>query len=610
VPDVLATVLTAEPGWSRLPADLHPRIRLLLERCLEKDPRDRYHDIADARVDLRTVIAGAAGVSMQPPLKVSASGRGPRLVWAAVGVALAALAAWVGTQYLRPADPSPVTRLAYPLPEGQSFTNDVRSMVAIAPDGSSMVYVANNQIHRRAIDALEATAIRGTSGDPSTPFFAPDGQSLAYWDAGDAQLKRIPLSGGTAVTLAPAVAFYGGSWGADGNILYGQEDGIWRIAASGGSPQHVVKIEPGERVHGPELLPDGRTLLFTLLTMAQRTGSAAWDDAQIVVQSLESGTRKAIITGADGRFVPTGHVVYALNTVLFAVPFRVSSHEVQGGPVAVIEGVRRATRTPGSSASANYAFSNSGTLVYVPTVPDARGVLRTLVAVDRAGRSVPLLDEQRAYWRPLVSPGGKQLAVEVTELKGDDLLHEQIWIVDLEKRSATPLAVEDDLNVFAVWTPDGQSIVFRSNRDGTHAIYRQRVDGSEGATVLLRRPNEPIPTSATRDGVVAFSDGSQTGLRAIWTVRLGDGSASELLATPAMEHMAMFSPDGKWMAYVSNESGRFEVSVWSIARTDGSGGACRSRAARPRSGRATDPSRSFGVPLGISWPSPPHSLPP
>ncbi|OFW19810.1 MAG: hypothetical protein A3H97_14920 [Acidobacteria bacterium RIFCSPLOWO2_02_FULL_65_29] len=566
VTDVLAAVLASEPKWNRLPSGLHPRLLLLLERCLEKDPRDRYHDIADARVDVQKVAADPLDASARRRSEATPSSLSRGLPWAAAGLALSAVVAGFAAWSLRPPDPSPISRLSHLLPDGQAFTNTVRSLVAMSPDGSSIVYVANNQLYIRPLSALEATPVRGTDGSPSTPFFSPDGQSIGYWDSRDAQLKRIAAAGGTPVRLADATTFYGASWGTNGSIVYGQEDGVWRVSADQGTPERIVEIEAAERVHGPQILPDEKSLLFTLLSTAQRPGSAAWDEAQVVVQSLEAGERKAIVTGSDGRYVPTGHLVYALNTVLFAVSFDASTQQIQGAPVPIVEGVQRATRTPGSSASANYGFSEQGTLAYVPAAADRGSVQRSLVAVDRKGNTAPLLDEQREYWRPRVSPDGGRVAVEVR-----DGVREHIWIADLGNRTASPLVVDGDLNVFAAWTPDGQSLVFRSNRDRVHGIYRQKSDGSEKAVLLSQRPGEPIPTAVSPNGVVAFAEGSQTGLRAIWTLRLEDGAASEFLATPAMEHMALFSPDGEWLAYVSNESGRDEVYVRPYPKTDGVG---------------------------------------
>ena len=211
VADVLAGILTAAPRWDRLPPGLHPRILLLVERCLEKNPRDRYHDIADARVDLQKVVADPRGGVVRGSAEARPSSVGRRLGWASAGLALVAVVAGFTALNLRPPGSRSISRLSYLLPDGESFTEPTRSLVAVSPDGSSIVYVANNRLYIRPLNAFEATAIRGADGSPSAPFFSPDGQSLGYWDSRDAQLKRIAAAGGTAIRLAPVTTFYGGT---------------------------------------------------------------------------------------------------------------------------------------------------------------------------------------------------------------------------------------------------------------------------------------------------------------------------------------------------------------------------------------------------------------
>jgi len=560
ISDVIAAVLTRDPLWDRLPPALHPRIRLLLERCLEKDVRDRYHTIADAGVDIRRVISSPAVAISEPLTRTSAFSR-PGL-WAGA-VVLAALASGVGGWLLKPSVVTPVTRLSHVLPADQSLTEGPRSSLDVSPDGTAIVYVANNRLFHRALNGLDASAIRGTEGAPSNPVFSPDGRFIAFWNAKSGQIERVAVSGGTSLRLTPAVGIYGASWTPDGTLLYGQEDGIWKIPAEhGGQPEHVIKIEPAQRAHGPQLLPDGRSVLFTLLSTAASVGSGAWDNAEIVVQSLDSGKRETIVRGGDARYVSSGHLVFALDTVLYAVRFDASARSIRGTPIPVVEGVQRAVRTPGSSAAANYSIADDGTLVYLQGQVDGRAISRSLTFVDREGKPEPVLDEQRAYWRPRVSPDGTQIAVEVA-----DGPTEQIWITDIKGRTVRPLAVDGTLNVFAAWTPDGQSVVFRSNRNGRHGVYRQRVDGGEGAVPVTLTDAEPIVTDVSRDGVIVFAEGSQTGARTIKTI-LGS-TVSEFLATPAIEHMAVFSPDSRWMAYVSNESGRYEVYVRPYPKRDG-----------------------------------------
>lgn len=561
VTDVLAAVLRADPPWHQLPPALHPRLRLLLERCLERDARDRYHSISEARVDIqKAMTTPVAAPQTASSTRMSSPARSVGL--AATLVAVAAAAAVVGWR-LKPAVDAPVTRLSHVLPTGQRLTANARSVVSLSPDGAALVYVANEQLFLRRLDSLEAVPVRGTRGGPSTPVFSPDSRSLLFWDVPREQFLRIAVEGGTPVGLASATSVYGANWTLNG-IVYAQEDGIWRVSADGGMPERVVEIEPSQRAHGPQLLPDGRSVLFTLLSRAQGVGSAAWDEAEIVVQSAD-GRRVTLVTGSDGRYLPTGHLVFARGTVLYAMRFDPSSLAVTGGLVPVIESLQRAARTPGSSAAANYAVSEGGTLAYLQLEGEVASVQRSLVAVDRSGRAEPLLDEQRAYWRPRVSSDGQRVAVEVDNVGGGG----QIWIADLAARAASPLVVAADLNVFTAWTPDGQSIVFRSTRDGTHGIYRQSVGGTKGTELVLQTLGEAIPTDVSRDGVILFAEGSQTGARAIKT--FADGEVADFLATAAMEHMAVFSPNGRWVAYASNESGRDEVYVRPFPRTEGIG---------------------------------------
>jgi serine/threonine-protein kinase len=321
------------------------------------------------------------------------------------------------------------------------------------------------------------------------------------------------------------------------------------------------------------MLPDGRTVLFSLVNIASMSGnSSAWDTAEIVAQSVDTGRRTVLGRGSDARYLPTGHLVYAINTTLFAVPWDATSLELTGRPVPVVEGVQRAVRTPGSSGSANYDFSRAGTLAYIAQGDPATDVetrKRRLVAVDVKGNVTPLLDEVRDYWRPRISPDGTRVVVEVE----DPDTNNQILIVDLKRKTASPLTVKGTNNGFPLWTLDGQSVIYRSNRGGTIGIYRQAADGFGDAELLLRTASETVPTDVSREGVLVFAEGPQTGERSIRTLRIDQksASASEFLDTTAWEHMAVFSPDGRWIAYASNESGQMEVYVRPYPRAPGVG---------------------------------------
>jgi len=552
VSDILAAVLRAEPEWQRLPSDLHPRLRLLLERCVEKNVRNRYQGIGDARVDVQKVLADPHG-----GLVTHASDARPitarrLLPWLAATALLTAIVVGGGAWMLQPSVPRPEGRLTHVLPEDQTFTGGRHPLVAVAPDGSSIVYVANNRLFRRPIDELEARPIRGTEGAISTPFFSPDGRSVGYWDSGDEGLKRIDIGGGTPVVLARATIVRGASWGTDGTILYSKQDGIWSVEADGGTPRLVIPIEQGW-VHGPQMLPDGHSVLFTRLPAPR---GVSWEGAEIVVRDLANGQENVVVTGEDGRYVPTGHIVFAADTTLFAVPFDAAAARVTGGPVPVVEGVRREVWVAGNTATANYGFTDDGMLVYVrgrakrtPVVP------RDLVIVDRQGKTRPITDERRDYWRPRISPDGLRVAVEVFDGQA-----QHIWVVSLETGVSTQVTFEGINNVFPVWTRDGESVIFNAIREGTRKIYRKAVGGS-GETEALGAEGETVPTDLSREGTLLFSLGEQTAERAIWTLSLDDRKAAEILQTAAQEHHAMFSPDARWLAYASNASGRHEIYV-------------------------------------------------
>ena len=554
--DTIAGVLEREPNWDRLPASTPDAIRRLLRRCLQKDPKLRLRDVADARLELDEAIA-TGGVRENAIVPARARRISPAIAASALFLvaAGAAILAW----QLKPSEPGPVTRVSHVLDDVQLFLG--RPLVAIAPDGATIVYAGRTNLYRKQLNEWEAAAVAGTDGLPTTPFFSPDGQTLGYWDARARELRRVAASGGTAVSIAPASSVYGASWNRDGRILYAQEDGIWRVSADGGTPEHLVPIHSDELAYGPRLLPDGRALLFSVVKRGMMLGqSTAWDTAEVVVHSLETGERRTITRGGDARVLPTGHLLYALDTVIFAVPFDLARLEVTGGPVPVIEDAQRMVRgSGGQGGGANYDLSEQGTLVYVPRLFRQTGVPRRLVAVDRAERMEPLIDDQHDYWRPRISPDGRRIAVEVQPPS----LPAQMWVVDLDQQNVGPLAVEGE-NSYAVWTQDGRSIIYRSSRGGTRGIYQQPADGSGPARLIASVAGSP--RSISRDGVLAFNT---IAAQDIGTVRIDGGSVSEFLATPAMEHMPAFSPDGKWLAYTSNESGRDEVWVRPFPRTEG-----------------------------------------
>ena len=423
VTDILASVVKSEPNWQALPEATPMKVRDLLRRCLQKDKDWRLRDAGDARIEIEetetasgtTVLAAAPAI----PARTGWRRAIPLVLTAVVAIIITGLAVW----NLRPVPASqPVSRMAMMLPQDQDLFFEGRHQVAFSPDGTHLVYVTSQGLYLRAMDQLEATPIRGTEeGGGRSPFFSPDGQWVGFW-AG-ANLKKVSIGGGAPVVLCEAVNPYGASWGADDRILFGQGPaGIFQVSAAGGERELLISVDAakGESAHGPQLLPGEEAVLFTL------SSGGSWDEAQIVVEQLETGERKVLINGGtDARYVPTGHLVYAREGTLLAVPFDLGRLEVTGNAVPVNEGVTQS----GSSVTgaAHFSFSQLGSLVYVPGITGE--ISTTLLWVDREGQEERLAMD-RLYLLPRLSPDGAHVALSVRDATKDD-----VWIYDLARKT-------------------------------------------------------------------------------------------------------------------------------------------------------------------------------
>ena len=567
VSDVLAAVLAKEPQWDSLTDNLHPRLRQLLERCVSKELRDRYHGISDARVEVEAVLADPRGVLVQPTGDAVQAQPQSKLPWVAaviVGI-VAGVAAW----NLSPAPPlesSLVRRFSHVLTADERITDADRQIVALSPDGSRIVYSANEQLYMRTMNALESNPIPGTDEDAEGPFFSADGQWIAYFSIADLQLKKIALSGGAPVTVSDTPDFgnFGASWGEDNMIVFGRPEGILRVSANGGTPILIVEAQEGEQVYGPQVLPGGEWVLFTTTTVA---GTNRWDEAQIVVQSLESGERKILWEGgSDARYVPTGHLVYALEGVLLALPFDLNNLAVSGGPVPMVEGVRRAIDPALNTASANYGLSDGGTLIYVPG-PVLAGILgeASLGMIGRAGVIEGVGLPPGLYSNPRVSSDGNRVAY--MRVNGSDV---DIVIYELLGTSAPRPLTFGGMNSYPIWSADGEHVAFQSDREGDLGIFWQRADGT-GGLERLTTPEEGvvhIPDAFSPDGETLSFTAVGKGESEVWMLTLKEQEATVFAAEPsALLGQSVFSPDGRWIAYQSNETGTFEIIVQPLPPT-------------------------------------------
>jgi eukaryotic-like serine/threonine-protein kinase len=543
VSETLASVLKSEPEWKSLPPNLHPRIRLLLERCLEKDPKNRYGVISDARVDIQKTLADPSGVLVEPITTVRPRRRlRVGLPWIAAAIVLTAIVAGVAIWKLKPPEPRRVMRFDYDLPQGQQFNLARTSVIAISPDGSQFAYSTDAGLYLRSMEERDARPVMGADKQALDPFFSPDGQWIGYWS--EKKLKKIAIRGGAPVTLSDYAMDRNSTWGVDDTIAYIQfGKGIMRVSAGGG-PSEVILKEELLRLSAPQILPDGKSVLFT-------TGNYPY---KVVVQSLKSGERKELFAGDSAKYLPTGHIVYALGNNLLAVPFDLGRLEVAGGAVPLVEGIHRQT-------APQYDISDSGTLVYVPGTGRA-AVLnqRTLVWVDRKGKEEPITATPNDYRSPRISPDGTKLALTINNPDADK---SDIWIWDLIRETMMRLTFNEASGV-PVWTPDGRRIAFASGSINKSSVYWKAADGTGGDEKLGSAPDRGIvPWSWSKDGKILalMTISVATGFDIGSLSMEGEHRWKPLLQETHTELQPKISPDGQWMAYMSNESGKNEVYV-------------------------------------------------
>ena len=538
VGEILAKVIRDEPDLSDVPTQLTP----LLKRCLEKDPKNRLRDIGD----MELLLANAP-----TPVSSTVTSRLGRLPWIAAAVLAIGLigVSWIAWRATRPIEQplKPLVRLDVDL--GPDVSLGSQGGVILSPDGNRLVYVSHNRLFTRRLDQPKATELAGTDG-ATAPFFSPDGHWVAFSAAG--KLKKISVEGGAAVDLYSAPSFSGGSWGEDGNIIAALSiiGGLSRIPSAGGAPTPVTELTQGEITHRwPQILPGGKAVLFTA-----NISAAGFDGAGIEVISLADRRRKTLVEGGTfGRYMPSGHLVYISRSTLFSAPFDPNKLELRGTPAPVLGEV---AYSPGYGSS-RFAFSRNGTLVY-QSGRNANGLV-TVQWLDGAGKAQPLLAKPGAYQRLRLSPDGGRLAIDIPEGSSSD-----IWVYEIQRDTMARLTSGGGFSIAPIWSPDGHYILFR----GREGISWTRSDGAGKPQTLTPRTNLATAWSFTPDGKrLAFQEVGGNGYD-LWTVPvesdgagLRAGKAEPFLQTPADERTPSFSPDGRWLAYFSDEMGTYQVYV-------------------------------------------------
>ncbi len=549
--DVLASIIRAEPDWTAVPKATPAIIQHVLRRCLEKNPSLRLHDIADARIEIVNTIADPDGSLTL----VADSGEATRPSWrhyvptpvaAGLGIALAAATFLAVSTSMRqvPTAPEAAMRLEMRLTDDGLLPLGV----GLSPDGTQIAYVlgsglAQTELYVRSFDELEG--VRLVSGSPHSPFFSPDGQWIGYF-AGS-ELKKVPVTGSTPQTVVSSdVVPATGTWGADNTIIFGSiGGGLFRVSADGGRPESLTRLDQGEAAHAfPQLLPDDKALLFTTVALDNSMATEVLD--------LETRTRRVVQLGGQGRYAPTRHLVYQDRGTLFAVPFDLGQLQVKGSPVPVVQGLA----TFLDSEAAAFDFSSTGTLAYLGGAAGSQTY--PVVWVDREGNTTPLWDEPGVYSTPRLSPDGTRLAVHASRNDNED-----VWIYDLKRGALTRLTSDAARDTSPVWSPDGQFLAFQSNRDDTLNIYRTRAEGSGTVLRLTESDRSQFPESWSVDGgSLAYAEVGVGTNWDLWVLPLeGDGEPRVIANSVAADIWSTFSPNGRWIAYGSFESGRNEVYV-------------------------------------------------
>jgi eukaryotic-like serine/threonine-protein kinase len=408
------------------------------------------------------------------------------------------------------------------------------------------------RLFRRSMSDMEVRPIRGTEGyqRSTDPVFSPDGRWIAFYAQADQTIKKVPISGGAAITVCAADQPLGLFWGADG-IMFGQAKGIMRVSPDGGKPNVIVRLQDGELAHNPQLLPGGKHLLFAVTS---GTGANRWDRATVVAQSLASGERKALINGgSDARYVNTGQIVYVVDGRLFASSFDLERLEVKGNPVLMVEGLSQRDTT----GAAQYSVSANGSLVYMPVTRASSRSGRQLALVTRNGEVENLKLPPGPYMWPRVSPDGTHVAFGIDE--GPEAT---IWVYDLSGATEMRRLTFGSNNRYPVWSADSKHVVFQSDRARDLGMFRQRADGTGTAERLTQSEHgtSHVPESWSPRGNILLYSVTKGSDISLWMFSLSDRSVTPFgNVHSSIPSGAVFSPDGRWVAYTSSQNGSATV---------------------------------------------------
>ena len=545
ISDTLASVLKSDPEWQALPSALPPSVRALVEGCLKKDPNDRIADISTARFVLSQPLSSSSSSPPSPPDNRLRAPCGDACCSCSPAPPLAR-AAFAATTSRTPPPPAPVARFALTLPPGQQLTLP-RQAVAISPDGTRIAYAADGRLYLRPLPSLEATAIAGTEG-AINPMFSPDGEELAFW--ADSTLKRIAIGGRRAGHDLARRS------GAERRIVGPRRHHVRprrQLASCASRPTTassplVIPVDNAVgRADSPQMLPGGRTVLYTLLDEGAFYDNR-WDSARIVVQSLDGGEPKTLIEGgSDARYVPTGHIVYALRGTLLAVPFDLATLSVTGGSRARHR--RRAAldrRGEWGGTVCVLGYGLDGLRARTDT-PSRRRSPSTTARASATALPLP----PGSYRYPRVSPDGSQVAFDSSDGK-----ESFVSVYNLSGTAAPPRITFGSNNRYPIWSGDGKHVAFQSDREGAPAVFWQAIGSGSAERLTTAEPGTShVPESWSRDGVLLYSVRKGAAV-SLWSLSIADRQPKAFggVVSHGLPTNAEFSPDGDWVAYQTADS--------------------------------------------------------
>jgi serine/threonine-protein kinase len=571
VSDAIAAILRSEPAWAALPAGTPPQVRRMLMRALVKDPRGRLRHIGDAAIEITDAIAnpGAGDTAPAPSAGPAPRSRLVIVPWLLAGGFAAAVAAMVAINPpWRRTQPAQALRFSAQLGTDATYASDLPSSIAISADGQTVVFEGRRALGQRPVlyvrrmNQLQATELRNTESS-FAPFLSPDARWIGFFQ--DNKLRKVSIDGGAPITICDARNGRGGTWLDAETIVFTPDltgKGLYRVSAAGGKPEPLFPLASDEATERwPQVLPGGKTVLYT---GSSATGTIGNANANLYARMISGGERRLVQPGSVfARYVPTGHLLFVRSSTLFAVRFDPERLAVSGTAVPLVDGI---TQDLGSIAS-QFAVSDTGTLVYSAGRVAGVGASVPISWLGRDGR-LATLRKTGADWTDIrFSPDGRQVAMDISDGKQRD-----VWIYDWTRDTMSRLTFDASDDASPVWTPDGKRIAFASKRgDGQYYnIYWTRADGAGEAQRLTVSPHHQIPESFDPTGrTLAFHDISPETGGDIMTVTI-DGSEAAgwkarqpvmFLKTPAYEENPVFSPDGRWIAYDSNETGTDEVYV-------------------------------------------------